>query len=511
MKQLLSRALLALLIVFPVLLSAQEVINTDVVIVGGGAAGLTCAVTILQGAPGTKIVVLEKNPFPGGSGNAGEGIFAVESPLQRMVNDPVTAEDAFRHEMFYGNHWQGNADLMRAFIFESGKTIEWFQEQGVKFERVGVSAPMEDNLRTWHLIDGRGKALIGVLVSKIKADPNATIMLGTPGKELITDSAHHVIGVVAEKSTGEKFKINAKAVVMATGGYAENPAMVAKYQDTGEPGKGAMVPFNKTGDGLKMAEAVGVRLEGMSHISWVGVVDPHKVPFTMSALGMEPSNLWVNGHGDRFCNEEIGRNFALVGNAVRRLGFAWSIFDETKKQDLIKRGPDQGVGMNPQAGVPMPKLDEQLAYSLKASTSVVEANSVEELAAKIHVPADRLKATFEEYNHAAETGYDARYMKPHSLLRTVKGHLYALKMEPYYMTTLGGASVTGKLEAVDKNFDVIPGLYIIGADAYGGIFGDTYSAEAPGSTYGFAVNSGRLAGKAIAENLRSKAVSASTH
>jgi fumarate reductase flavoprotein subunit len=500
-RSLASSAIGLAMMALPYAATAQvSEMQTDVVVVGAGSSGLSAALTASQG--GLKVVLLEKNRMPGGTSNAAEGIFVVGSKMQRSVNDTTTLEEVFKIEMEYGNHWQGNADLYRTYLLESAKTYDWLIEQGVRFERTGITAPEDRQLRTWHLIVGHGHGLIEALFGKAKADPNITIMLETPGKELITEGGR-VLGAVAKKKTGEELRIKAKAVVIATGGYAEDPKMVAKYQDSGDAGAGALVPFNKTGDGLKMAMAAGTAVEGMSHMQWAPGVESRKAPLPMTALAWEPDLMWVNRFGKRFADESIGRNFSLAGNAIRRQGYAWVLVPEKKVKDVTTDGLLWGVGVLLPPAVAMPDLPDQLKKGMQTTASVVEAANADELAAKIKVPAAALKAAIAQYNHAIDVNYDDLYFKPRQYMSyRIEGHLYALKSEPQYLASLGGAVVNTKLQAQDKNLNAIPGLYVVGNDAVGGLFGDTYPLDVPGTTFGFAVNSGRLAGRAMLEELK---------
>lgn len=465
--------------------------QTDVVVVGGGGAGLCAALTAAQG--GAKVVLLEKNPFPGGTSNAAEGIFGAETAMQRTQEGfgAVTKDQAFRVSMD-ANKWQGNARLIRAFINESDKTFSWLQDQGVEFE--AVTAVEARGLRTWHVIKGLGAGLVKVLFDKAMKNPNVTIVMETTEQKLITDSQKHVIGMEAKDQAGKITRIKARAVVLATGGFAENRDWMTKYLD-GNPGAGAAVPFNKVGDGICMAMEAGAAVEGMSHMQWSPTADPSTTPLTISTLGWQPTTVWVDRRGERVCNEEIAISFSLSGNVVRRHGVIWSIFDDAQKQHCIKNGPDWGfLSIAPQA-VPLPKLDEDILKALQGK-SFVQGDTVEELGTKMGVPASTLKETIDKYNHYVDVNYDEEFLKPRELLHKLTGMLYAVRFEPYCLTTLGGVTVNNKLQALDKNGDVIPGLYAIGNDATGGLFGDTYPLELPGTTYGFAVTSGRMAAKA---------------
>jgi len=460
--------------------------------VGSGGSGLSATLTAVEG--GAKVILLEKNPFPGGTSNVAEGIFGAETELQReqLINN--TKDEVFRVEMWESNHWQGNGPLLRTYINESDKTFAWLRNvQKVPFETTGTTAPEARGLRTWHLIQGRGATLVKVLFGNVKQNPNVTVLMQTPAQELITDEKKNVIGVVAKDKSGKSIRIKAGAVIVATGGYAENREWVTKY--CGDAGGGAAVPFNKVGDGIRMAMAVGAAVEGMDHMQWFPAAPPQTTPLPVSCLGWQPSNIMVNSFGERFCNEEILRNFSLAGNAIRRQGYGWSIFDEAHKNFWKEHGPDWGIGVLVQHAVPLPKLDEDIAKA-KMGKNFAEGNTVEELAKAMGVPADALKATMETYKGYVDAHYDSDYLKPHELMYKPAGKLMAVKLDPMYLTSLGGVVVNKKLQAMTKAGAPISGLYVVGNDAAGGLFGDTYPLDVPGSTYGFAMSSGRLAAKA---------------
>jgi fumarate reductase flavoprotein subunit len=131
-------------------------------------------------------------------------------------------------------------------------------------------------------------------------------------------------------------------------------------------------------------------------------------------------------------------------------------------------------------------------------------DSLEELCEKTGIKLDNLKKTIDEYNQACVKGKDAIFNKSPEYLRPVKQpRFYAGKLVPSAYGSLGGINVNYKLEVLDKNHEAIPGLYGAGTDA-NTICGDSYVYILPGTTMGFAVNSGRLAGESAAEYVKSK-------
>lgn len=137
--------------------AADATYNVDVVVVGAGAAGTAAGWAVAE--KGLKVVTLEKQAMVGGTGKFSEGIFAVESSMQRNWNYGPTKDEAFQKIMNYG-HWRGNAKMVRAFVDKSGETIDWMQANGVKFEKLFSNYP--NGLYTWHIYEGRGAGWINL-------------------------------------------------------------------------------------------------------------------------------------------------------------------------------------------------------------------------------------------------------------------------------------------------------------------------------------------------------------
>ena len=212
-------------------------------------------------------------------------------------------------------------------------------------------------------------------------------------------------------------------------------------------------------------------------------------------------DLWVNPWGERFCDESIAFYDTSVGNANARYreGHTFSIFDDSIKQQLMEKGIERNIGMDNPPGTRPIDFDKELSMALeKGSTDVFVADSIEELAGKIGVDPNVLENTVNEYNAFCEKGHDDLFAKDPKYLRPLKGpKFYAVKARTVFLGTLGGIKINHNIEVVDKKGKVIPGLYAGGYDA-GGMWGDSYSIRnSSGASAGFAVNSGRIAGKNI--------------
>src|SRR4030043_36029 len=416
-------------------------LNTDIVVIGSGATGMPRAAAAAEG--GAKVILLEKMRHTGGTSNFPEGMFAVESEMQRQQYIGITRDEAFKMIMDY-SHWRANPRLVRAFVDESSITISWLQKLGVKFE--GPMAIFPDGPRTWHLLKGPPKARSSVMMKTLAArvkEKGIDIRLATPVRSLIKEYGK-ITGVVVKKN-GKEIKLNSKAVIIATGGYANNKEWIKRY--TGFDLDVNLFPImnvNKIGDGIRMAWEAGAAEEGMGVLMTMRIgplLGPGlKTMGHIESAGFQP-NLFVTQQGVRYFEEE------------------WKAAIE------------------------------------QCNPNVFEANSIEELATKIGVKPEALKTTLDEYNGFCEKGHDDLFAKDAKYLRALKGpKFYAVKCWRVFLSTIGGIKINHNMEVVDKEEKPIPGLYAGGMDV-GGVYGDSYDVYATGGALGFAFNSGRIAGR----------------
>jgi fumarate reductase flavoprotein subunit len=468
--------------------------QTDIVVVGSGAAGLAAALTAAERS--AKVIIFEKERSPGGTSNFLQGTFAVESDLQRERYIMYSRDEAFKNIMEY-SHWIANPQLVRAIINESAGTIAWLQKQGVVFTDATINMP--DSPRTYHVIKGRGEALVKALTIRAK-EMGVDIRLATPVKRIVKQG-DRITGVIAE-ADGEDIQVSTKAVIIASGGYANNKEWIKKY--TGfDLGVNLMTVGNvdKTGDGIRMAWEAGAADEGKSLLELyrAGPAGPDFSLGNQIEFAVTQPDLWVDPKGKRFCDESICFYDSSVGNANARFkeGYTWSIFDDGVIKRILERGVDKNVAIDSMPGSKPTDIYREIKASLdKKSTEVVEADSVEALAAKMGVSPAVLKTTIEEYNAACEKKYDEQFAKDPRYLWPIKGpKYYAVKARTVFLGTMGGIKINEKAEAIDKKDTVLPGLYAAGFDA-GGMYGDSYPIKcSSGLASAFALNSGRMAGK----------------
>jgi fumarate reductase flavoprotein subunit len=258
---------------------------------------------------------------------------------------------------------------------------------------------------------------------------------------------------------------------------------------------------DKTGDGIRMAWEAGAADEGKSLLELyrAGPAGPDFSLGNQIEFAVTQPDLWVDPKGERFCDESICFYDSSVGNANARFkeGYTWSIFDDGIIKRILERGVDKNVAIDSMPGSKPTDIYREIKASLdKKSTEVVEADSVEALAAKMGVSPAVLKTTIEEYNAACEKKYDEQFAKDPRYLWPIKGpKYYAVKARTVFLGTMGGIKINEKAEAIDKKDTVLPGLYAAGFDA-GGMYGDSYPIKcSSGLASAFALNSGRMAGK----------------
>jgi fumarate reductase flavoprotein subunit len=204
-------------------------------------------------------------------------------------------------------------------------------------------------------------------------------------------------------------------------------------------------------------------------------------------------------HGDRFYNESFGSVFSDVYNAMTSNGgLMWSIFDDNMKKYIIENGPLTPFNAIVVPGQRMTSLDKGIRKGIKSGFAF-KADTIEELANKIHIKPEKLRETIEKVNRYAGRKSDPDFSrKPEHLIKfdTQNGPYYALKGLRAFFLTLGGVQINMNMQALNGEGEAIPGLYVTGMDM-GGLYDSTYDLLAEGSASSFALSSGRIAVQSI--------------
>jgi len=467
-------------------------IKTHLAVIGGGPAGISAAITAAE--CGLKVCLFEKSNHTGGASNGGMGPFAVESRLQIQKKHKFSKEDAFNFFMEF-THWHVDARLVRAYIEKSAETIDWLEQRGIRF--VDLVAYFPGAQFTWHMKDMKTPPIMTTL-TELAIKLGVDIYLETPVKKIIR-GANGINGIIATDKSGEEIQVTAKAVVVATGGFGDNPEMIKKYTglEWGKDLFSMRVP-GLTGDGIRMAWEVGAAPTPMYMDVYACLPPPYNGPggTTTELAPFRHILLMVNQHGTRFCNEEVCRNVGMAAHAVHRQknGCAIKIIDENTRRQLETYEKE----MTPKefmTDIPADFAGTIIKARSEGYTHLFMTQTLEELATQADIDPANLIRTIDEYNRACETGRD-------TLFFTHPEYLRPIKQPPFYGArffcggygSLGGIKINYKTEVLDENDQVIPGLYAAGTDA-NSIYGDTYPFALSGNTSGFAYNTGRIAGE----------------
>ena len=428
----------------------------DVIVIAAGPAGLCAAVAAAQA--GSRVLVFEKGSTTGGAANMGMGPLGVESRLQRLKQHGPTRDEAFKAFMDY-THWRVDAQLVRAYIDKAATSIDWLEGLGVQF--IEPAAYFPGGNFTWHIVNGGSGqpgpgvagAMVRILTEKAK-ELGAKILLQTAVRQILKEK-DGVVGVLAEDSSGEPIEARAKAVIVCTGGFGNNPEMIKKYTgyEWGKDLASFRIP-GVDGDGVRMAWEVGAAPTEMTMemiYMMPGEFDP--------ALGevFRQPHLMVNLLGERFINEEIMPNTTFTGNAISRQKnrTAFLIFDEAIKRHMETAGFDQVSVVFP--FMKAVNFDKLLRGHLdKGFKEIFVADSLPELAAKTGIDGEGLQKTVGEYNGFCEKGHDDVFNKSHRLLRPIKTpKFYAGRFLPGAYGSVGGIKINHRTEVLDKRWKVI--------------------------------------------------------
>ncbi|MDO4493057.1 MAG: FAD-dependent oxidoreductase [Clostridia bacterium] len=455
---------------------ADETYDVDIVVVGAGAAGLAAARTAQEA--GANVILLEKLGVTGGStARSGGKILGAGTPWQEKQGFEDTPELMTEYLMSFDKDGIMDRELVSFFAENSAANIEWLVERGTEIQDV---EPIHSSLTPWRvhnvmggggMTDGHGGWFTAPLTSLYEKE-GGVILYNTQATELLTDGNGTVTGVLAVHPDGTTVTVNAKNVILTTGGYAHNEEMIVdQYGDFMYTNLYSGVPMTNVGDGLIMAEAIGAKNTKAPGLQLV------YCSYDCYAGINEESGLIVTDTGDRVVNEWTYQSH--VANALADAKSHFGFYIAAKKD---------GYAVEPYPMIQWGVTMEQVPH----------AATIEELATLIGMEPEKLAATVARYNELCAAGEDADFGKPAEFMIPVEGdEYYAFRMTPGSSVTFGGLSIDKDAHVLDVNDKPIPGLYAAGEVAFTGLF----DAEYPccGMAIGSAVWFGRTAaGNAVA-------------
>ncbi|MDD3369908.1 MAG: flavocytochrome c [Lachnospiraceae bacterium] len=444
----------------------EETIDVDVVVIGAGGAGMSAAITAKQA--GKNVIILEKMPYVGGNTTkATGGMNAAETHYQAEQNIEDSVEQ-FIEDTMKGGKELNNIDLVTTMAEQSASAIDWLDSIGAPLPKVSFSGGAT-NARIHAPEDGSGvgEYLVSAF-SKTVEDLGIEIYLETKATEFITEG-DKVVGVKAE-SSDKDYTINAKAVVLATGGFGANEDMYCSYREdlrgtvtTNAPGA--------TGDGIVMAEAVGAALVDMEQIQLHPTVEQNtSMLITESVRG--DGAILVNQSGKRFTDELQTRDVVSAAELEQEGDYAYVIFDQRLREGLSA-------------------TEKYIKNGI-----VVEAETVEELAEALEIDPATLAETVSTWNEAVANQSDAEFGRDTGMDNDLSpAPYYAIKIAPGIHHTMGGVEINTNTEVISTEGTVIPGLFAAG-EVTGGVHGGN---RLGGNAVADIVVFGRIAGQTASD------------
>ncbi len=494
-------------------LKIDEVLDFEIVVVGAGAAGVPAAGIAAEN--GAKTALLQKEISVVSQGNCGSAIIKSKSTkggIAKWVHHTNSLCD-----------WRADEKQLRAYAEYSEEALMWVLNRTglTKETEYGDGSKVDDNAGSSELLnDGDrlnafrctsgdftglwrdrqdifdygddhcyffapwigpkplnvGNALRNALNRVKEQHPNLSTYFETPAVQLVKEGGR-VVAVIAKNKEGKYLRFNAsKAVILATGDYTNNESMVKRWcPDIDEFDK---KQFGKTGDGHILAMSAGAVMEPLGHTKMMHDFD--------SALMFEEPFLYLNMNGERFINEDIG--FVYMGNVLKyqpsfkgsnvdanhpegSKGWYCTVYDSSYMdwpKDEFADGPVPPFVMEKF----IPGAVENPQGVFKNLIDLHRCETLEELAAELEIPYEKMKASIDRYNELCEKGYDEDFGKEKKYMHKIeKAPFWAARKHIRVSAGVAGVITNENAQVLDKDGNIIEGLYCagnVGGPFYGG-------------------------------------------
>ena len=492
----------------------DRVVDTDIVIVGAGGAGMTAAIAAAN--EGKNVVIVESQAMVGGNSvrstggmNAAktpaqdENEFAESAGVEKTLetaasewagNEAITAladtvagqwaeyqanpvgyfdsVELMELDTLIGGHGTNDPALVEALCSNSADAIAWLSEQGI--ELTSVSSFGGASVKRIHRpVDSEGKTIsvgsymIPLLQAKCE-ELGVEFIMNTTANEILTDANGAAVGIAATDKNGAAVTVNAKAVILATGGFGANLDMVVEYK----PDLAGFMTTNAPGaqgQGIDMAVAIGAGTVDMDQIQIHPTVEANTAALITEGLRGDGAIL-VNAEGNRFTDEVGTRDVVSAAEIAQTGSYSWLVIDQAMAdassviQGYIKNG-----------------------YTVTGET-------YEELAEAMGVDAAAFAATMDKWNAAVAAGVDEEFGRTSFANPLDTAPYYAIKVTAGIHHTMGGLTINPQTQVLAGDGTVIDGLYAAG-EVTGGVHGGN---RLGGNAVADFVVFGRIAGEQAA-------------
>lgn len=475
---------------------SDETIDTDVVVVGMGLAGATAAVSAVD--EGAKVVAIEKAGAAGGSSKYSGGfITAVGTKQAQEEGVTITADDYFAsynaQEDLSEKKDETDRDAMKAMIERSASDIEFLDNHN---DPITGPDGFGSDFKVWHYPADRTSAFDGEaagadhivqLMEWLNKQDNFSIYYNTPATKILTDANGKVSGVECTRNDGSTLTVNAKSVVLATGGYAASKEMMERFCP--DFPQEWVLPYTtssmyNTGDGITMAEALNADVyeDGWWMDLAIGVdVGGYSTyfPDTLNGLINYANYFVTDGTGKRILNVNslYGPRSIVFAKAMEETGKIYSIF--------TKEGFENGIQF----------IEDNNRVDNK---NVYKADTLEELAEITGMDANTFVEQVNRYNEMCEKGVDEDLGQT-TLIPIGEGPYYAVDIKTITMGTIGGLKTDDDKHVLNKEGNAIDGLYAAGELINGKYFNQVYTS---GCAQLLSLDSGIIAGRNAATSAK---------
>lgn len=471
--------------------SAEDsTVDADVVVVGAGGAGMTAAIT--AAAEGKTVVILESQSMVGGNSvratggmNAGKTVYqdenefgesaGVEKTLKTAAekyadNETITAlaktvseqwaayqanptgyfdsVELMELDTMIGGKGINDPELVETLCANSADAIDWLDEHGITLHNVSSFGGASVK-RIHRPVNAEGKTVsVGSYMIPLLQEncekAGVKMMLDTTATEILTDANGAAVGVKATGASGETVTVNAKAVVLASGGFGANLDMVVKYK----PELKGFMTTNAPGiqgQGIEMAEAIGAATVDMDQIQIHPTVEANTAALITEGLRGDGAIL-INEEGQRFIDEVGTRDVVSAAEIAQTGSYSWLVVDQAMAdassviQGYIKKG-----------------------YTVTGAT-------YEELGKAMGVDAAAFAETMEKWNGYVEAKNDPDFGRTSFANPLNTAPYYAVKVTAGVHHTMGGLKINANTEVLNEKGEVIPGLFAAG-EVTGGVHG----------------------------------------
>ena len=468
----------------------DSTVDADVVVVGAGGAGMTAAIT--AAAEGKSVVILESQSMVGGNSvratggmNAGKTVYqdenefgesaGVEKTLKTAAekyadNETITAlaktvseqwaayqanptgyfdsVELMELDTMIGGKGINDPELVETLCANSADAIDWLDEHGITLHNVSSFGGASVK-RIHRPVNAEGKTVsVGSYMIPLLQEncekAGVKMMLDTTATEILTDANGAAVGVKATGASGETVTVNAKAVVLASGGFGANLDMVVKYK----PELKGFMTTNAPGiqgQGIEMAEAIGAATVDMDQIQIHPTVEANTAALITEGLRGDGAIL-INEEGQRFIDEVGTRDVVSAAEIAQTGSYSWLVVDQAMAdassviQGYIKKG-----------------------YTVTGAT-------YEELGKAMGVDAAAFAETMEKWNGYVEAKNDPDFGRTSFANPLNTAPYYAVKVTAGVHHTMGGLKINANTEVLNEKGEVIPGLFAAG-EVTGGVHG----------------------------------------